>query len=272
MPELPEVETIKNDLEPHLVGRRFSDVALFWPDVVSWPSPEELVRRLPGQRAKKLERRGKYLIFELSSGHSLIIHLKMSGNLLLNPDEDGPYIRASFKFDDGTRLVFADRRKLGRIWLVADKEEVVKKLGPEPLHPAFTPQVLAQRLSRRPGPIKAVLLDQGALAGLGNMYADEALFEAGLHPLRPASSLSAEEVERLHRAIRQVLSSAVGNRGASTDSYVDAQGQKGTAHFQFKVAHRRGGACPRCRTPIERLALRNRGTYFCPRCQKGPRL
>jgi len=152
--------------------------------------------------------------------------------------------------------------------LVEDADSIIGKLGPEPLKAGFTPQVLAQRLANRTAPIKALLCDQPCIAGIGNMYADESLFAAGIHPLRPGGSLSSEEMEHLHRAIQRVLRAAIGNKGASTDTYFRPNGTTGTAHFQFQVAHRLGGnLCPICGTPIERIVVRNRGTYFCPKCQ-----
>lgn len=270
MPELPEVETIKNDLLPRAVGRCFTRVDILDPEIVRHPGVAELRQRLVGQRVGGLERRGKYLIFRLSSGAALILHLKMSGSLLFNPQQTGPQARAVFQFDDGSRLVFVDPRRFGVMWLVEDVETVVGKLGPEPLASGFTPEVLLKLLSQRRAPIKAVLCDQELIAGIGNMYADEALFSANIHPLRRANSLSWREVKRLHSAIRQVLETAIGNKGASTDTYVRPDGQLGTAHSSFCVAHRGGEPCPVCGTPVERIALRNRGTYFCPRCQPGP--
>jgi formamidopyrimidine-DNA glycosylase len=266
MPELPEVETIKNELEPHLVGRSFLEVSLGWPPLVKRPSPEEFCQQLTGQPVSRLGRRGKYLIARLGKG-ALIIHLRMTGALLLNPPQPDPWARACFRLDDGSELVFSDRRKLGALWLVEDEEEVVGKLGPDALAPDFTAQVLAQRLRGRKAPIKALLLDQGFLAGVGNMYADEALWSARIHPLRAGEGLSPQEVERLFRAIRQVLKTAIGNKGASISTYRRPGGELGSAHFEFKAAHRGGQPCPNCDTPIQRLALRNRGSYFCPRCQ-----
>ena len=178
------------------------------------------------------------------------------------------YCRNIFFMDDGSQIQFCDRRKLGAIWLVADPAEVVGKLGPEPLTPDFTPKLLKQRLQKRSAPIKAVLCDQEVLSGVGNMYADEALFQAKIHPLKKAGSLSFKEITRLHQSIRQVLQTALGQRGASVSDYKDTGGQPGTAQLAFAVAHQRGKNCPVCGTPIQRIAVRNRGTYFCPSCQK----
>ena len=270
MPELPEVETIKNELLPHILGRRVNGVTLLWEGIVRQPSVKEFCSRLIGQRLTGLTRRGKYLIFSLTSGDSLIIHLKMTGSLLLKPAsaEVGKFIRATLHLDKETGLHFRDPRKLGVMWLVEDADSVVGKLGPEPLGAGFTPQLLAQRLTNRTAPIKALLCDQTFIAGIGNMYADEALFTARIHPLRSGRRLSSAEIERLHRAIQQVLWSAIGNKGASVDTYLRPDGTLGTAHFQFQVAHRLSGKlCPVCGTPIERIPIRNRGSYFCPKCQ-----
>jgi len=265
MPELPEVETIKNELVPHLVGRQITAASLFWDGIVRQPSVEEFRSRLIGQKITGIGRRGKYLIFGLTSGEALIIHLKMSGSLLLKPPER--FTRAILHLDGGTELFFRDPRKLGVMWLVGDKNTIISKLGPEPLEAEFTPQLLAQRLSQHTAPIKALLCDQGFVAGIGNMYADEALFRARIHPLRSGKSLSQPEIERLHHAIQQVLRSAINNKGASVDTYFRPDGQIGTAHFEFKVAHGLGKNCPNCGTPISRIPIRNRGSYFCPKCQ-----
>ncbi|MBI4297494.1 MAG: bifunctional DNA-formamidopyrimidine glycosylase/DNA-(apurinic or apyrimidinic site) lyase [Chloroflexi bacterium] len=303
MPELPEVETIKNDLAPHLVGQRFTGVKVRWPKLVKQPSPEELQRRLPGHEIKSLSRRGKYLIFHLSppedplanspsrtsesapllprkagpreprgigtrrTGQALVFHLKMTGQLLY-PATPDRYTSALFTFQDGSCLVFSDKRRLGALWLVPAAELIVGTLGPEPLDAAFNPQTLAHILARRSAPIKAVLLDQKALAGVGNLYADEALFQARLHPLRPAKSLSRQDVKHLHRAIQEVLLKAINNRGSTFSDYRTPDGASGRHQESFQVAHRKGAPCPRCGTSIQRLAIRNRGSCFCPGCQR----
>ncbi|MBI4186438.1 MAG: bifunctional DNA-formamidopyrimidine glycosylase/DNA-(apurinic or apyrimidinic site) lyase [Chloroflexi bacterium] len=269
MPELPEVETIKNELLPHVVGRTVTGIVLFWERMVRRPAVGEFRSRLVGQRIAGLARRGKYLLFGLSGGETLVIHLRMSGSLLVKPAsaELDRFTRAVIRLDEDTALHFRDVRKFGAMWLVKSSDEVVGKLGPEPLEAGFTPEVLAERLHRRKAPIKAILLDQDFLAGVGNMYADEALFAAGIHPLRPGGSLSREEVERLFSAVRRVLQAAIDNKGASVNTYLRPGGELGTAHLQFQVAHRGGRPCPVCGTPVQRLPIRNRGSYFCPRCQ-----
>jgi formamidopyrimidine-DNA glycosylase len=267
MPELPEVETIKNELAPWVVGQSFTKVTIRDAKLVCGGSAEEVRRGLIGQKIESLERRGKYLIFRLSNGQSLIIHLRMTGVLLLNPKEVDHYVRAVFHLSNGRRLVFSDRRRLGLIWLVDDADAVVGKLGPEPFDESFTPGILGQRLSRHHIPVKAALLDQSIVAGIGNMYADEALFAARIHPLRKADALSPAEVRTLHNCIRKVLGAAIGSKGASVDTYVRPEGELGTAHSDFKVAHRGGKPCPVCGSIIERVLVQNRGTCFCPRCQ-----
>ncbi len=272
MPELPEVETIKNELSPHIVGQRITDVSLFWKRMVRRPSVEEFRSRLIGQEITGIARRGKYFIFGLTGDEVLIIHLKMTGSLLLKSDSAEPdkYVRAIFHLDKGTALHFRDPRKFGAMWLVEDRNAVVGKLGPEPLEADFTPQLLAQRLANRSVSIKALLCDQTVVAGIGNMYADEALFAASIHPLRSGKSLLPEEIEHLHRSIRQVLQAGIDNKGASVANYFRPDGTLGTAHSEFKVAHQGGKSCPVCGTPIVRIPIRHRGTYFCPRCQPEP--
>jgi len=271
MPELPEVETIRRDLGPTLVGRRFAGVTLNWPRMVLYPSPEAFSRLLVGKMVNELDRRGKYLIVRLDSGEALILHFRMSGSLLVaRGDEHDRYCRALFTLDDGTRLCFRDPRKMGKMWLVEDEGVVVGRLGPEPLESGFTLDTLARRLDNRTAPVKALLCDQAVIAGVGNMYADEALFAAGIHPLRRADSLTTEEVERLHGALTRVLGQAIGSHGASITDYWRPGGEPGTAQFEFKVAHHGGRPCPVCGTPIERLPIRGRGSYFCPRCQCQP--
>jgi formamidopyrimidine-DNA glycosylase len=270
MPELPEVETVKNELMPHIIGRQVTGVTLCWERIVRRPSPEEFCARIIGERISRLRRRGKYLIFSLSGGETLVIHLKMTGSLLLCRASDPPerFTRAVLHLDGDGELRFRDPRKFGVMWLVADADSVVKKLGPEPLDGDFTLQAFSERLAKRKAPIKPVLLDQNFVAGIGNMYADESLYEAGIHPLRPADSLSEAEIKRLHGAIQRILRAAIGNKGASVANYYRPGGELGTAHFEFRVAHGLGGKlCQRCGAPIERLVVRGRGTYICPKCQ-----
>jgi formamidopyrimidine-DNA glycosylase len=267
MPELPEVETIKNELLPRILGRQIVGVSVHDDKPIRRISSVEFSRKLRGQKINGLERRGKYLIFHLSK-NVLVIHLRMTGNLLFNPKEEDRFIRVVFHLDDGGKLVFSDRRRLGVMWLSEDEKEIVNKLGPEPLAPDFTSGILGQRLKGRKAPIKAILLDQAIIAGVGNMYADEALFEAKIHPLKKAGELSGAEIKKLHKAIIDVLNLAIERKGASVDTYIRPEGNLGTAHDEFKVAHRKNGICPRCGGPIKRIVVRNRGSYFCPVCQR----
>jgi formamidopyrimidine-DNA glycosylase len=285
MPELPEVETIRRDLLPVLRGRAFTHV---WvspeaPRLVQAvpagrpacrtgrqaPSPADFARLLQGKRIEDISRRGKFLVFHLSGGLYLVVHLRMTGAILHRPPGAPPdrYVRAVLSLDDGSELRFSDLRKFGALWLVPDPSSVLGRLGPEPLDGGMTCSLLRELTARRRAPIKSVLLDQRALAGLGNIYADEALFAAGLHPQRPASSLSDSEVERLHGAIRRVLIAALGDRGASFRDYVDASGQEGRHQFRVQVFRRTGQPCYVCGREIARVKVAGRSSHFCPRCQ-----
>lgn len=269
MPELPEVETIKRELEPYVVGRTITGVTLNWEGIAKKTTPEEFRSRVVGQKIVGLERYGKYLSFKLGSGDILAIHLKMSGSLLLNAGSpDNRFVRAVIDLDEGYKIQFRDPRKFGAMWVVDDIKRVVGKLGPDPLKPDFTAETLGGILRDRSAPIKALLCDQHLIAGIGNMYADEALFASGIHPMRPGRSLTPDEIVRLHGAIREVLLQGLGDKGASVLNYYRPGGETGTAHFAFKVAHRRKAKCLVCGTDIERIPVRNRGSYFCPKCQR----
>jgi formamidopyrimidine-DNA glycosylase len=272
LPELPEVETVKNELAPHIIGRKITDVILLWPGLVKEPSPEEFRFRIIGQKITGITRRGKYLLISLSSGDSLIVHLKMTGSLLVQPDSTEPprYARAIFHLDNDTDVVFRDPRKFGVLRLVKDKESVIGKLGPEPFDEKFTPKLLGDILLKRKAPIKALLTDQNLIAGIGSMYADEVLFATKIHPTRPGDSLTEKELRALHKEIRRILSEGIKNKGASVDTYYRPDGSRGTAHMQFKVAHHFKEPCHTCGTPIERIRVRGRGSYFCPKCQPAP--
>ena len=270
MPELPEVETVKNELLPRVVGHRITGVTLCWEGIVKEPSVEDFRSRITGQEITGITRQGKYLIVGLSGDDLLIVHLRMTGSLIVgeNSSEPPKFTRATIHLDNDTSIFFRDPRKFGVMRLAKDTKDVEGKLGPEPLEAAFTPEVMVERLAKRTAPIKALLLDQKFVAGIGNMYADEALFAAGIHPERAGDSLSQEEAECLHGNIQRILWAAIENKGASVDTYFRPDGSEGTAHFEFKVAHGLGGKiCPVCGGPIERIVVRNRGTYFCPKCQ-----
>lgn len=271
MPELPEVETTAAELRPQLLGRRIVAAHILWPRTLAWPDLPTLEATLPGQEIVSVGRRGKYLLIGLDSGAALIIHLRMTGRLAVVPDDDpalaNPHVRAWFDLADGRHLVFTDARRFGRIWLAAEPGQVIGRLGPEPLDWAFTAEALAERLRGRRGAIKAVLLDQTVVAGLGNIYADEALFLAGIHPLRPAAGLAADEIAHLHEAIRLVLHEAIGNRGTTLRDYRPPYGRIGQHQDYLRVYRRTDQPCPTCGMPIRRIRVGQRSTHFCPRCQ-----
>jgi formamidopyrimidine-DNA glycosylase len=226
---------------------------------------------MAGQRFVDVGRRGKYVVCALASGEALLVHLRMTGRLeVVGPDSPalvGPHLRASLQFTDGEHLAFTDPRKFGRIWLTDDVMRVVGKLGPEPLGGDFTTDVLARRLSARRAAMKALLLDQTVVAGLGNIYADESLFVAGLHPLRTGADLTEIEIERLHAAIRQVLDEAIGERGTTLRDYHPPYGAEGAYQNHLRVYQQTDRPCPRCGAPIRRIRVTQRSTHFCPQCQ-----
>lgn len=262
MPELPEVETIVQDLKPFLEGKRIAEVEVFRPELTSGISPEALT----GKSINRVRRRGKYIILELSDGSALLFHLRLTGKLYLN-SASGASLVLRIRTEDGFSLSFHDPRKLGRAYWHPAPEEFLQFLGPEPLGESFTPQDLHRILAERRASVKAVLLDQRNLAGLGNIYTDEALFLAGIHPRRLASSLSWEETQRLYWAIREVLEKGIKNRGTTFSSYRDALGRKGENQLSLNVFRRTGKPCPRCGTPIERIKVAGRSSHFCPKCQ-----
>jgi formamidopyrimidine-DNA glycosylase len=271
MPELPEVETIANGLRRPLIGRTFTDVRVGWENIIARPAVPEFQRRIRGQQILGIRRRGKYLIFDLSGGDSLLIHLKMTGQLTVRPG-DAPadkYGHTVFHLDDGTQLRFLDMRKFGRVYLVTDESEVVGDLGPEPLAEDFTLSEFSALIRQRRRTLKPLLLNQQFMAGIGNIYADEALFVAGIHPQRKADTLTDEEVERLYRAIRQVLRQAVADQGTTFDgAYRKVDGEEGEHQENLRVFRRKGQPCPRCGSTIERIVVGGRGTHFCPCCQR----
>ena len=271
MPELPEVETIRRDLLSRVVGRSFTGVHVLpgAERIVRWPSPAEFARGLLGRRIEDVSRRGKYLLFRLSDGRYLVMHLRMTGALLHRSKDaaDDHYLRISFSLDDSSELRYTDLRKLGSMWLVEEAEPIVGKLGPDALE-GLTRQALCSLTEGRSAPVKAVLMDQEALAGLGNIYSEEALFVGGVHPSRPGKSLARDELRRLSKAIRQVLLEALGHRGSSFRDYVDADGREGQHQWHVKVYRRTGEPCYKCGTPIERIKVSGRSTHFCPRCQR----
>lgn len=275
MPELPEVETMVRDLAPRVEGRTITAVRADFPGIVVWPAYDELAARVTGQGIEGVERRGKYAIFRLASGDALIIHRGMTGSLLWRqPGEPlESHVRITFTLSGGAELRFNDPRKFGKVYAMEGqgKERPLPwtGMGPEPLNGGFTPAGLAGSLRGRTGLIKPLLLGQRIVAGLGNIYVDEALFQAGVHPERRAHTLTAEEIERLHGAIREVLIAAVEGRGTTFSSYADIEGRAGRYQDALLVFQRAGKPCPRCGTEIVRLVVGGRGTHVCPRCQEG---
>lgn len=270
MPELPEVETIVRGLRqgsddvPPLPGYHIRGVEVGWPRHIAEPSPKKLQRRIEGQRIEGVRRRGKYLVFPLEKD-TLLIHLKMSGDLSMAPAETerGPYDHTVFELEDGWELRFSDARKFGKVFLVEDPTSILDKLGPEPLDPAFSPSVLGQRLQGRSRAIKPLLLEQSFVAGIGNIYADEALHRAGIHPLTPADELDDELIEALFHGIQDALRQGIQRNGASIDWVY----RGGDYQNHFRVYGREGEPCPVCQTPICKIVVSQRGTHFCPRCQ-----
>ena len=271
MPELPEVETVARGLHRHLAGARFTGAAVYWPRTLARPAPDELQTRIAGRRVRSVGRRGKYVVFDLDRGY-LLVHLKMSGRLAVVPagQPPDPHTRATFDLDDGRQLRFQDTRKFGRVYLVDELEEITAPLGPEPLADDFSPDDFVRLLAGRAGRLKSLLLNQEFLAGLGNIYADEVLFAAHLHPLRRADSLTGAEQTRLYEAIRSVLQRAVASGGTTLPdrNYLDAEGREGAYQNEVAVYGRKGKPCRECGTPIERLVIGGRSTHFCPRCQQ----
>jgi formamidopyrimidine-DNA glycosylase len=275
MPELPEVETIRARLAPRLEGRIIEHVEIVDPRLTRPEPPEAVATALEGERIRRVSRRGKYLVFELVSGRHLLVHLRMTGNVE-HPAQGGfaadPYRRAVVRLDDGSDVAYRDVRRFGT-WHLLEPGELEgyfagRRLGAEPLERGFTTRTLTLALAGRRAPIKAALLDQRAAAGIGNIYADEALWRARIHPLRPAGSLTPEEIARLRKAIRAALDMGIARQGATLRDYRDPEGRLGNMQDEFKVYGRAGEPCPRCGTPIEKTRAGGRGTWFCPHCQQ----
>jgi formamidopyrimidine-DNA glycosylase len=274
MPELPEVETIRLALEPHLVGRRFEHVEISDPRLVRPFEPTAVAAELEGERVAALDRRGKYLIVRFESGRVLLIHLRMTGSLRhagAGTLADDPHRRAVVRLDDESDVAYRDVRRFGT-WHLLEPEDVdgylAQRLGREPLERTFTARRLAQRLEGRRAPIKAALLDQRTVAGLGNIYVDEALWRAEVHPLRPAGSLDEDEIARVTKGIREALRTGIARQGASLRDYATPDGRRGRMQERFRVYGRDGEPCARCGTPIDKIRAGGRGTWYCPSCQR----
>jgi formamidopyrimidine-DNA glycosylase len=268
VPELPEVESLRRHLiKSGLVGRTVVEARLDWRKAVREPDPDTFSQAIRGRCVEGIERRAKYLLIRLD-GPTLVVHLRMTGNLILESTDTEPArtVRNAFVLDDNRELRFHDFRKLGQMWLLDDTTPLLSRLGPEPLDPEFTAEVLLGKL-RRSAPIKPVLLEQDVLAGVGNIYADEALWCAKIGPLRPAQELSVEEVTKLHGCLQVVLTEATDRLAdAPPFSWPSSESFKGPSVFH--VPRREGEMCSRCEGPIAKRTIRGRSAYFCPACQQ----
>ncbi len=273
MPELPEVETIRNKFRlgtneiPSLIGKRVTGVELLWERTLETPSAQDFTHRIVEQKFTDVGRRGKYLLLHLEN-NTLVIHLRMSGDLWYERVDDltAPHHRLLILLDNGHRLAFNDTRKFGRVWLVEDTQSLLSHLGPEPLEKNFTPLDFHQRLRKYRRQLKPLLLDQSFVAGIGNIYADEALHLSKLHPLKQSNTLSIEEAKLLLENIRSVLKEGIRRNGASIDWVY----RGGDFQNYFQVYQRTGEPCFQCETPIERITVGQRGTHLCPQCQPLP--
>jgi formamidopyrimidine-DNA glycosylase len=271
MPELPEVETVRRRLAPVLEGRRLERVEISDGRLTRPLDPAVVAAELSGERVDRLERRGKYLIVRFESGRALLVHLRMTGSFRQHATEGDPHARAVVRLDDGSDVVYRDVRRFGT-WLLLEPDELepyfASRLGEEPLGAAFTPAALSARLAKRKAPIKAALLDQRTVAGVGNIYADEALWRAKLHPLREAGGLRKPEVAALHAAVIAALEAGIERQGATLRDYRQPDGSSGSMQHEFKVYGREGEPCDRCGTAIDKIRVAGRGTWYCPRCQR----
>ena len=288
MPELPEVETVCRQLEPELEGRRIEALEVLDPRWCRPVEPSELEAAVSGRTIERLGRRGKYLLLGLEGDQTLVMHLRMTGNLVLVEGEDKldpsegmrlyegerstseRHLRARFVLDDDREVWFTDPRRFGEALLLGNEAldaHFTSRLGVEPLSAEFTPEALGEMAAGRTAPLKSFLLDQKGVAGVGNIYADEALFRARLHPLSPAGSMKPEHLEALRDAVVAALEAGIDGGGASIDDYRDGRGEKGRMQDEFLVHTREGKPCPRCDGTIERIVVSGRSTYFCPGCQ-----
>ncbi|MEZ4832595.1 MAG: bifunctional DNA-formamidopyrimidine glycosylase/DNA-(apurinic or apyrimidinic site) lyase [Caldilineaceae bacterium] len=275
MPELPEVETYIRGLAPLLHGKCIVGAHVYWPRIVAVPEDVEAFTTLiQGRCFAHFDRRGKYMLFGLDSGETLIVHLRMTGELRVHAAEQprDKHTHLVLALDSGERLHYRDQRKFGRVWLVDNPDRVLAKLGPEPLSSDFTPALLVGALKNRVAAVKALLLDQSIVAGVGNIYADEALFRAGIDPRRAGGDLKDAEIERLWQSVRAVLQMGIELRGSSLGSgpqnYTPPDGEPGAAQASHQVFRRTGLPCTVCGAPVERVVLAQRSTHFCPHCQR----
>ena len=273
MPELPEVETICRSLRDHVVGKKLAEIEIQLPRLIKWPSPEDFRSIMTGRTIEALERRAKYLLFHLDGDWVLVVHLRMTGRLYYRRANTEPTgsPRVVFRFSSGDALEYYDTRTLGTLYLLRQNELSriygLNSLGPEPLTESFTPEYLSIGLAKRKGKLKSVLLDQAFIGGLGNIYVDESLARAGLHPERRANQLALPEVERLYEAINFVIDKGICGNGTTFRDYLDGIGNKGEFQNDLCVYGRKALPCPVCGTPIVRTEVGGRGTHFCPQCQ-----
>ncbi len=274
MPELPEVETVRRTLEGKLVGKNIEEVNLITPDILRQPCPSNFVEIITGKKFRALERRGKYLLFRLSQGWMLVGHLRMTGQLVYC-EPATPIVKHThliIKLDDGFQLRYIDIRRFGGFNLVEvnnmDSIKGLAALGPEPLGEDFSKEYLKKNLRNSRAKIKSILLDQTFVAGLGNIYVDEALFKAKVHPERLGSSLTPREIAALHKAIQEVLELGIENRGTSLRDYVDGEGRSGEFQKLLQVYGKYKEPCPRCRTVLLKAKVAGRTSSYCPKCQK----
>ena len=269
MPELPEVETYRRELAPELTGRTIEKAEVRWPRIVAEPAPNVFCQNIQNKQFHLFERRGKYLLFSFYGSGTLIIHLRMTGEIHIHPPSVEPdkHTHVRFWLDDGRTVHYRDMRKFGRLWLVDTPQTLLSHLGPEPLDDDFSPEMLASQLAKRKSKIKSLLLDQSIIAGVGNIYADEALFRAGIDPRRLGSSLSLAEVTALYDEIRNVLQWGIEKGGSSLQNYVRLGGLKGGFQHEHQVFRKTGQPCPTCGHPIERIVITQRSTHFCRHCQ-----
>ncbi len=276
MPELPEVETIRRQLAPLVEGRALARLGIGDPRWCAPLAPAELAAAVEGRPVERLGRRGKYLVWTFAGEVHLLVHLRMTGTLLYDPPEEARYARVRFELDDGHRVVFCDPRRFGTGELAVGADALERffasRLGIEPLGAEFTGERLRTLARGRRAPIKAFLLDQTKIAGVGNIYADEALFRARIHPLRPAGKLTREQSQALRDAVVASLEAGLGAGGASIDDYRHPDGVQGSFQNEFLVHLRRGEPCGTCGREIVKLVAAGRGTYICPACQPAPRV
>jgi formamidopyrimidine-DNA glycosylase len=271
MPELPEVESVRRALAPALEGRTFEHIEIGDPRLTRPLDPLEVAAELVGERVSLVDRRGKYLIVRFESGRALLVHLRMTGSFLLTPDGTvDPHRRAVVTLDDGSDVAYRDVRRFGT-WLLLEPDEVEayldSKVGREPLGTAYKAKHLAEKLAGRKAPIKAAILDQRTVAGVGNIYADEALWRAKIHPLTPAEALDPAEIGALYKGIRAALQAGIRRQGSTLRDYRMPDGSQGSAQHEFKVYGRDGEPCERCGTLIAKIRVAGRGTWFCPKEQ-----